>query len=307
MLFSVIVPNYNGRQLLESFFLANYHILKNEADSNFEVIVTDDNSTDHSREFIQQLDLPNVRFFLNPGKRGFGSNCGNGAHQASGKYLFFLNTDVVLTEGFLYPLIHKLEHEKVFSVVPKIIRESANSIVESLTTGSVSNCQIQLQFKNKLNKNPDLDHKILWACGAALLCKRALFFELGSFPDEYNPYYVEDVDLSITAWRTGYENWYVGNSVVLHYHNSTTKKECKLKKNFIHLRNSEILNLKHLPKLQGMDCFKKKIIAALIRLNFYKAMALLLAYLKLPIHQREYLYDIHHALKEVQGADKPLI
>jgi len=304
MLLSVILPNYNGRQLLESHFLLNYRVLEKEAGDDFEIIVTDDNSVDQSREFIEQLGLPNVRFLLNPGKRGFGSNCGHGAQNALGECLFFLNTDVVLTEGFLAPLMNKLNNEKVFSVVPKIIRESANGMVESITTGSLSSCEIQLQFKNKFSKNPDLDHKVLWTCGAALLCKRELFFQLGGFSDEYNPYYVEDVDLSVTAWREGYENWHVGSSVVLHHHNSTTKKEWKPKKKFIHLRNLEIFNLKHMPKLERMACFKKKLIASLKRFDFYKVLALLLAYRALPKKERDYPYSFHDVLGFVEEKNR---
>lgn len=299
MLLSVIIPNYNGIKLLKEHLEANYRILEKEAPCNFEIIVTDDHSKDGSGAFVATLNLPNVRFLVNPDERGFGSNCNNGARNAAGKFVFFLNNDVALTEGFrLQPLIDKLSEEKVFSVVPRILRKKDN-LIESLTSGTLVPGEIRAQSKNKSNKDPEANHKVLWGCGAALLCERELFFKLGGFADEFKIYYGEDIDLSLSAWRQGYQNWYVGQSTVTHDNSVTTKKEWKWKKRFIAGRNMSYFQYKHLPLEYRICRFRKKLAHFALRLNLFMMWVEVSAYLTLPKEEPHYVFSTEEVLNEL--------
>ena len=299
MQLSVIIPNYNGIELLQKYLEANYRILEKEAPSNFEIIITDDHSKDGSADFISNLNLPNVRFITNPHERGFGSNCNNGARNADGELLFFLNNDVELTEGFLQPLIDKLSEERVFSVVPRILRKK-DGLIESITTGVLAPGEIKTHSKNIPNKDPDLNHKVLWGCGAALLCKREFFLELGGFSDEFKIYYVEDTDLSVRAWRLGYQNWYVGRSVVIHDNSVTTKKEWKWKKRFIASRNGEIFQFKHLPKKEKTFRLRKLLGQHALRLNLFRLWVVASAYLSVPKNEPPYIFSVEQILDQLR-------
>ena len=90
---SFIVPNYNGsstlRPVLESVFAQDLQ--------EYEVIVVDDGSSDGSVELIGQY-FPQVRVFQNRRNRRAAYARNLGAREAKGEYLFFLDSDVSLSE-----------------------------------------------------------------------------------------------------------------------------------------------------------------------------------------------------------------
>lgn len=278
MLLSVILPNYNGSALLRRNLPDNYAMLAQEIGDDFEIVVSDDHSRDNSLAYLHTLGWPNMHITLHPGARGFGSNCNHGAQAAKGTLLFFLNTDVRLTAGCLAPLLAKVKEDVVFSVVPRIVRERDGHI-ESLNTAHLTQDEIKVQ---RSTASPDQNHPVLYSCGAALLCKRERFFELGGFSPEFKRYYIEDTDLSVKAWRNGYENWYVGSSTVLHEHSFTTCNEWKWLKRFFAQRNGELFQLKHLPPAARSRRLRRQIWRHLRRLNLYRLAVLLIAYSAIP-------------------------
>lgn len=245
---SIIIPSLEGLQLLKKNLLPTIGLLDEELSNNYEIIITDDGSTDGTIEWIGSLGLSQVRGIAHPPPRGFGSNCNFAVDQSKGRYLFFLNNDVQLIGPFFQNLLQIVSQDDVFAVVPNIYRPE-EKIVESLTTGYFDGNELMLQFKNKHNFNEDMTHPVYWACGAAMLCSRELFMNLGGFASEFEPAYSEDVDLSLRAWRSGYTVWYAGGSKVKHWANSTTRKRWRRRKlRYLQTRNHIILNLKHIPK-----------------------------------------------------------
>lgn len=63
--------------------------------------------------------------------------------------------------------------------------------------------------------------KILAVCGASCLIKRKVIEEIGLFDGFYYMYY-EDLDLSLRAWRSGYDLVYAPSSIGFHKHRATT-------------------------------------------------------------------------------------
>lgn len=300
MKLSVIIPNYNGLDVLRKYLPHTHRLLEQELPGEYEIIVTDDHSRDGSAAFVAGLNLPNVRFVANPNERGFGSNCNHGARSASGELLFFLNNDIELQAGFFPPLLAKIAEEKVFSVVPRIMRRK-DQLVESLTSGRLVPGEISTQSKNKLNRDPTQNHPVLWGCGAALLCRRDLFLSLGGFSDEFKVYYVEDTDLSLKAWRMGYENWYVGQSVALHDNSATTKKEWKWKRRFIAGINGEIFQFKHLPEQEKRFRFHGLLKRHALRLNLFRLWTVIAAYLAVPKPDLPYRLGTEEVLRRLNG------
>ena len=59
LFFSVIIPNYNQANYLRKAILS---VLK-QSYKNFEIIVIDNNSTDHSKEVVNSFHNPKIRLF----------------------------------------------------------------------------------------------------------------------------------------------------------------------------------------------------------------------------------------------------
>ena len=89
---SVIIVNYNTRQLLADCLHSIYVRTKGV---EFEVIVSDNGSTDGSVEMLK-AEFPQVVLIENNANLGFGKANNVAAKLARGKYLFFLNSDTVL-------------------------------------------------------------------------------------------------------------------------------------------------------------------------------------------------------------------
>ncbi len=248
MYISVIIPNYNGVELLRKYLVPNYEILKKIFLKQFELIITDDGSKDQSEEYVIGLKLSQIRFIKHKGIRGFGNNCNFAAAQAVGDVLFLLNNDVKLDISISF-LTEKLLSPDVFAVVPRIIRPLQDNTNESITFAKIKYYGIDFDHLNMLQKDENHDALVLWACGAATICKKDIFNTLGGFSKEFNPFYVEDADLSMKAWRKGYKSIYIAQARVFHYHNATIPKLVSRRKiETLFKRNKYIYLFKHFSK-----------------------------------------------------------
>ncbi len=89
---SIIIVNYNTKELIKNCINSIY---ENTKDIDFEIIVSDNGSTDGSVEMLKN-DFPNVILIENNANLGFGKANNNGLKVAKGEYIFYLNSDTVL-------------------------------------------------------------------------------------------------------------------------------------------------------------------------------------------------------------------
>ncbi len=89
---SVIIVNYNTKLLLQNCLDSVY---SQTGDIFFEVIVSDNGSTDGSIEMVK-VNFPNVILIENNTNLGFGTANNRGLKIAQGKYILYLNSDTVL-------------------------------------------------------------------------------------------------------------------------------------------------------------------------------------------------------------------
>ena len=89
---SIIIVNYNTRKLLSDCLHSIYEQTK---DISFEVIVSDNGSTDGSIEMLKN-DFPQVILIENNANLGFGAANNRGLSIAKGKYILYLNSDTIL-------------------------------------------------------------------------------------------------------------------------------------------------------------------------------------------------------------------
>jgi len=86
----------------------------------------------------------------------------------------------------------------------------------------------------------------LFLTGANALIDRKKILEIGCFDEIFNPYYGEDVDLGLRAWRLGHKCYYEHNAVCRHPNSATIKKEPVKKIKIISSRNKMYLHFIHL-------------------------------------------------------------
>lgn len=89
---SIIIVNYNTIELTRNCLRS---IFEQTNGIDFEVIVSDNGSTDGSVEMIK-AEFPQVILIENGANLGFGAANNRGLKIAEGKYIFYLNSDTVL-------------------------------------------------------------------------------------------------------------------------------------------------------------------------------------------------------------------
>lgn len=89
---SIIIVNYNTSEILSNCLKSIYQYTKSV---NFEVIVSDNGSRDNSVEMIRK-NFPQVILIENHANIGFGKANNRGLRIATGKYIFYLNSDTIL-------------------------------------------------------------------------------------------------------------------------------------------------------------------------------------------------------------------
>jgi len=286
---SIILPNFNGRHLLESLLPQVLDILRSSCLS-YEIIVADDCSTDRSVSFVAE-NFPEVIIAEGTTRLGFGGNCNRGAKLAKGNFLAFVNTDIAIDSEPFSGLVSILrERADLFAVMP---------IIYAQALGRVENFNFLWKKRGLVWLKPILESDSLTPeevsnhleepvftgvplCGAFFVCAKDKFFELGGFDESFAPAYWEDVDLGLRAERKGYKIALARDIHVRHLHSQTINSVfAEREKRRLLLLNQARFIKKNLPGLSPIPYFRFYLLLRALYSLFRGDAFLLLPYLKL--------------------------
>ena len=234
---SVVIPNWNGRDLLEKYLPSVIEALAGNPAN--EIVVVDNGSQDGSAQFVSE-HFPSVRLLALDRNLGFGGGSNAGFRAAKNDIVVLLNSDMRVEPDFLAPLLDAFTDEKVFAVSCQIFFSDPKKVREEtgLTQGWWENGGLRVRHRE------DADIQVPFPCfyggGGSCAFDRHKFLELGGFDELLRPFYLEDTDLGFQAWKRGWKVLYQPRSVVYHEHRGTIGKHFSpseidrvLKKNFI--------------------------------------------------------------------------
>src|SRR6185369_911997 len=112
---SLVIPNYNGEELLAKHMPYVMKAFKNEKNSILEVIIVDDASKDRSVSLIKKF-FPEATLYKHKINRGFSSTVNTGVRYAKGDLVCLLNTDVSPSLNFLTSLLVHFDELDTFAV-----------------------------------------------------------------------------------------------------------------------------------------------------------------------------------------------
>lgn len=243
---SVIIPNFNGKELLEENL--PYVLRSLEEVPKSEIIIIDDASTDDSKEFLKE-SYPEIIIIKNAKNLGFGSSINAGLKKAKHELVLLLNSDIRPDNKYILASLDYFEDPETFGVMGIIKDEVTGEILEGIKWPWLSISGIK--YKDlRMPEIEKLDKKIytLYICGGNAIVNREKMLELQGFLDIYHPFYLEDVDLSIRAWLSGWKLYFNPDTYCFHKHSATINKY--FSKDFINLiskRNRLILSWIYLP------------------------------------------------------------
>ena len=102
---SVVVPNWNGRALLEKFLpsvVQSARAFEAACGQPTEILVTDDASTDDSELWLR-THFPGVRFERGSRQQGFAPTANRGVRAARFSLVYLVNNDVALAPALCRP------------------------------------------------------------------------------------------------------------------------------------------------------------------------------------------------------------
>ncbi|MBI3894520.1 MAG: glycosyltransferase [Acidobacteria bacterium] len=254
---SIVIPNWNGKDLLEKFLPT----VLAACQSSDEVIVVDNASSDGSAEFVRQR-FPQVRLLPMPRNLGFGGGANAGVQAARHRIVVLLNNDMRATPDFLAPLLNGFTDNDVFAVSAQIFFSDPSRRREEtgLTTGRFEKGFVRVG--HAIDDQIDRIYPIFYAGGGSTAYDREKFLALGGFDPLFEPFYVEDTDLSYGAWRKGWKVLYQPQSRLYHEHRATIGKHYTPEAIRVYLQKNNVLMvwknihhwrwlLQHLVRLYG--------------------------------------------------------
>ncbi len=222
---SVVIPNYNGEDLLKKNLPKLIQELNKYKKGKYEIIVVDDASIDNSVTYLQSL--ANIQFLQNPKNVGFSKTVNYGVAKASGEIILLLNTDVYPESGFLEPLVANFNDNEVFAVgcMDKSV-EKDGYILRGRGIGSWKRGFL-------VHSRGEVDAKdTLWVSGGSGAFRKSIWDKLGGLDPLFSPFYWEDIDLSYRALKSGYKLIFEPKSVVYHEHEKGVIKK-QFKKSYV--------------------------------------------------------------------------
>ena len=209
---SIIIPAY-GRAL--DVYRCLYSLSKRSGGVPFEVILSDDGP--HAPIAPLFDGITGLEVLRNARNMGFLRNCNSAARKARAPSILFLNSDTVVHEGWLQPLLDLAGRDRSIGIIGCKLLNLDGTIQEA--GGALLNDGWGRPYG--AGQDPALPaynfvREVDVVIGASLLITRAAWDAAGGFNDIYAPAYYEEFDLAFAVRDLGMKVMYQPASVVTH-------------------------------------------------------------------------------------------
>jgi GT2 family glycosyltransferase len=194
-------------------------VQRHAGDISYDMTVVAQPSDDGSMAEEISRRAPWVRVIALDSNIGFGPANNLSIDQAAGDFIALLNPDIVVTEGWLSPLLSALDDRAVFVAAPPLLSaegrvdEAGQVMFADGGSDAIGGAQWPNDYEQMMFSR-DVDY----ASAACWLMRRSVFLELGGFDPAYAPAYFEDPDLAFTARARGLLSRLVVDRPVVHAH-----------------------------------------------------------------------------------------
>ena len=273
---SVIIPSKDNPDILEKCIRS---LIKLTRDVRYEIVVVDNGSNSENKCKIEELfdglkqdlvnceyvektvDKPVLKYLYRPQPFNFSRMCNQGAREATGDYLLFLNDDIEIREGrWMIKMLEVASRAHTGAVGAKLYYPGSMMIqhagIVNLRLGPVH----KLQFKDDrvryyMDSNAGVRNCIA-VTGACLMIAKSKFDEVGGFCEELEIAF-NDVDLCFRLYESGYHNA-VCNNTHLWHHESLTRGQDDTEDKLSRLTAERELLYERHPGLYGQDPYLSK-------------------------------------------------
>lgn len=238
---SVIIPNYNGRALLDACLGSIF----SQGERELEVLLVDNGSSDDSVRFVRE-NYPQVKVIRLERNRGFAAAVNRGIAESRGELIAVVNNDARLMPGWFAAVARALAADAQAWYCASKIYDSSGRLE------SAGDLPLRAGIGYRIGQGAGDGYSepraVLGASAAAAAYRRALFEHVGRFDDDFFAYY-EDLDLSLRAALCGLRGTYAPDAVVYHLGSATSGGEFSDLGVYLKTRNVPLLLIKNIPLL----------------------------------------------------------
>ena len=228
---TIIIVSYNVKEYIISCIDSIYKHSKSKIE--FEIIVVDNNSKDGTFDALREK-FPKINLIKNENNIGFSKACNQGAEQAKGKFLFFLNPDTLFIEDSISMLYFESKKIERFGVLgPMIISETGEKQQSYWLRPSLFSTIIDIFQLNFLNRKKDYKNKKIekttavdTISGCAFFVSKILFSQLKGFNN--NLFWMEDIDFCVRSKKANYDVLFTPITKIIHYVGKSAEKNYKI-------------------------------------------------------------------------------
>ncbi len=189
----------------------------NQTAKDIEIIVVDNGSTDGSLKLIEN-DYPAVKVIANARDFGVSGSFNIGLSAARGRYVLFLNNDIVAPPRWVEEIRRILESDERVGAASSIATYADGETIWCAGGGVdfATGQNWHLMKGGPRSRIPKGKTVVDYVPGLALMTPRDLISRIGGF-DKHMYMYTEDVDLCTTLERMGYKCVVSNGEYITHY------------------------------------------------------------------------------------------
>lgn len=214
---SVIVPAYNASKTIAACL--NALQTQKSCESNYEILVVDDGSTDATPTIVQGFD--SVVLIRQPNS-GPAAARNAGVRAAKGDIILFTDSDCVPLPNWIEQMLAPFKNDPQIVAVKGAYRTLQIELPARF---------VQIEYEDKydqLKKTSYIDFIDTYSAGF----KRDIFLQFGGYDTIFPVACTEDIDLSFRMSSKGCKMVFNPNAVVYHLHPATLGAYCRKKYKF---------------------------------------------------------------------------
>ncbi|GIW64069.1 MAG: glycosyl transferase [Patescibacteria group bacterium] len=285
---SIIIVSFNTK-LITKKCLINLKNNFKKYPINYEIIVVDNGSNDGSLQMLKNFEKkwPEFKLIISKINLGFGKANNLALKKAKGKYILYLNSDVIVEDLDFNDLIYLMDkYQDIGALTVKVVLPTGDidpashrgfpTLWRSFTYFSgLEKIFLKVPILNKIfggyhlaHLNINEVHEIEAGTGAFLLVRKEILDKIGGFDEDY-VFYGEDLEMAWQIKKLGYKILYYPLWKVVHLKSMSGLKNqdiaIRKKTNFYFYDSMKIFYKKHY--MQKYPLFINKLVYLIIDLK----------------------------------------
>jgi GT2 family glycosyltransferase len=233
MKLSIIILCWNDKKVIDDCLKSIY---STTLAIDFEVIVSDNGSTDGSIDLIRGR-YPEVRVIENGQNLRFAKGNNVGIRESRGDYLLILNPDTIINPDTLDEMVKFADqHPEAAAFGCKVLNADGSYQISGRPFTTIRGEWIAALYLRPLGYlcnwftsdlymgwTGETERPVDWLSGCFILARSEVLRRIGGFDAQFF-YYYEDMDLCRRIWEAGHQILYVPDCSIIHLKGESTNK-----------------------------------------------------------------------------------